>query len=55
MSVNNKNILRVWWGLTGFYPSAMIHHVFYQNYVLECIIIDKLYSSLNFVNISTRE
>ena len=32
-SVNNKDILRVWWGLTGFYPSALIYHVFYQNYV----------------------
>ena len=26
MSVNNKDILRVWWGLTGFYPSALIYH-----------------------------
>ena len=33
-SVNNKDILRVWWGLTGFYPSALIYHVFYPNYVL---------------------
>ena len=32
-SVDNKDILRVWWGLTGFYPSALIYHVFYQNYV----------------------
>ena len=37
MSVNNKDILQVWWGLTGFYPSALIYHVFYQNYVLECM------------------
>ena len=22
MSVNNKDILQVWWSLTGFYPSA---------------------------------
>ena len=30
MSVNNKDSLRVWWGLTGFYPSALIYdnHVF---------------------------
>ena len=27
-SVNNKDILRVWWGLTGFYPSALIYRVF---------------------------
>ena len=26
MSVNNKDILRVWWGLTGFYPSALMYH-----------------------------
>ena len=28
MSVNNKDILQVWWGLTDFYPSALIYHVF---------------------------
>ena len=38
-SVNNKDILRVWWGLTGFYPSALISHVFYQNYVLLCMYV----------------
>ena len=36
-NVNNKDILRVLWGLTDFYPSALIYHVFYQNYVLECM------------------
>ena len=36
-SVNNKDILQVWWGLTACYPSALIYHVFYQNYVLECM------------------
>ena len=25
----------MWWGLTGFYPSALIFHVFYQNLVYE--------------------
>ena len=25
-SVNNKDILRTWWGLTGFNPSALIYH-----------------------------
>ena len=24
-SVNNKDILPVWWGTTGFYPSALIY------------------------------
>ena len=37
MSVNNKDILRVWWDLTDFYPIALINHVFYQNNVLECM------------------
>ena len=27
-SVINKDILRVWWGLTGFHLSALIYHVF---------------------------
>ena len=27
-SANNKDILQVWWSLTGFYPSALIYHVF---------------------------
>ena len=27
-SVNNKDILQVWWGLTGFSPSTLIYHVF---------------------------
>ena len=30
MSVNNKDIVRVWWGLTGFYPGALIYHVSYK-------------------------
>ena len=25
-SANNKDILQVWWGLTGFYPCALIYH-----------------------------
>ena len=28
MSVNNKVILRVWWGLTGLYSSTLIYHIF---------------------------
>jgi len=28
-SVSSKDILLVWWDLTGFYPSALICNVFY--------------------------
>ena len=34
-SVNNKDILQMWWDLTGLCPSVLIYHVFYQSYVLE--------------------
>ena len=27
-SVNSKDILQVWWDLTGLYPNALIYHVF---------------------------
>ena len=37
MSVHNKDILQVWWGLNSFYPSALSILFFNQNNVLECM------------------
>ena len=46
MSVNNKDILRVWWGFTGLYPSALTYHVLSMQcvgmHVRKCVLSKQL-------------